>query len=300
MLFAIVRTDREQNIYKVLILSTLPSGLFRHTKPTWAWRPTLYLQDQAVRSSTDVYLPFWSFRRSQGEIATDGLFVRLTNNDVKSRLTRSQDYQAAFGTRKAGSAFGILRKVLRNWLASGRIAELLPVEQVSLPREHRLPQQWANSKQKRQAFCSWLLRGLPDNVHPTQIPELDHHEVVYQLVAEYLGIDTDMCAAHGLRLYIAPESPEFIGLMKPNLPGDTDRFVTVRMSSRRAGIKLFYECMRSGESIEISPPNSKIVPVLNVVGVWVPTDPDRASEGMYGAELLDEEADMDDFDAVLV
>ena len=225
--------------------------------------------------------------------------MKFTNSNFKSRLTRSRDYQASFGTRKARSAFGILRKMFRSWAGLGQISLIIPVEKVNLPLKFRLPQYVANSRQKRQVFRNWLLDGLPNSAHSTQIPELDHHEVVYQLVAEHLGIDSDMCAAHGLTLYIAPESPEFIGLMKPNLPGDTSCFVTVRVGRGVANLDLFYECMLSGESVKISPPNSKILPVLNVVGVWVPTDLDHASEGMCGAEILDGGADMDDVDAIL-
>ena len=247
----------------------------------------------------DVYSSFGGFHSFQRKIGKDELLVKFTNDNFKSRLTRSRDYQVAFGTRKARSAFGILREIIRSWSGLGRISGIIPVEKVSLRWEHRFPQQGANSKQKRQAFRKCLLFELPDNAHPTQIPELDHHEVVYELVAESLGIDADMCAAHALRLYIAAESPEFMGLMKPNLPDDPDRFMTVRMSSREPNLDLFYECMLSGDFVDISPTNSKIVPVLKVVGVWAPTDRYHASNSMCGAQLLDGGADMDDVDAVL-
>jgi hypothetical protein len=46
------------------------------------------------------------------------------------------------------------------------------------------------------------------------LPELDHHSIVHNLIAERMHVKADGCRAHGLRLMIAPGEPAYIGFRR--------------------------------------------------------------------------------------
>jgi hypothetical protein len=110
-----------------------------------------------------------------------------------------------------------------------------------------------------------LSEPIPDSISP----DVDHHDVFYEMVATILGLDERQCKASGLRLMVSLTEFPCIGLTKLDLrdrkifaQGASGSVITVNASRDNEGFLL--ETIRESGN---SPPK------YHVAGIWVPRKP---------------------------
>ena len=130
--------------------------------------------------------------------------------------------------------------------------------------DSRRVEYWSDAETGKSHFLQKLFRTPEVSPSWDGLPDLDHHEVVYNLISTHLGIPTNDAHRHGLKLVVAPGSPSYIGLLRSDVleMNAVSNFLSVKL--QKVPYPEIYECFRIGVSAGSDPK-----PTFTVVGVWI-------------------------------
>ena len=232
------------------ILHLTPSGLFNDRLPSTLWRPTTYLRTNTICTARDVYGRFVPLLEPLSTTPEGYIPLQKTMIGVGSRLDRAGDYERSFSGLSTAKVFDVLKRVFSNniSLETGTVGDgnLWIRETTSPPQfeaatdiinrhlsgERQLT--FSHAATARCVFARMLpefAQGEPEVAangrsewHPLResefagkwgaLPEVDHHDIVYEIVTRRLGVDATLCRSKKLRLMIATDYPAYIGLTK--------------------------------------------------------------------------------------
>jgi hypothetical protein len=293
--------------------TTCPYGLLGGTKHTLCWRPNQGLQSKRVKRSRHLYAP----ARTDLVLPLRNNFVPLKKSGETSRSisSRAEDYETCCRTLSTAEMLYYMVRVVRNWNVDsrGRLSTLKKEGYLTLYQHSAIMQELndegeASDSQSLAEFERHFLdaMGSPEQAPDVEIadyrllwqleefPELDHHTLVYRVVAYILGLDYEACIKAGICLVIAPEAPAMIGLIAGDLgihtgnalSGNREETLTVWTGSTGAQ-KILYEGIRHND-------DAQSVPQYRVTGIWIPCRDVKESD--IGAILSFD----NEYDAVVV
>jgi hypothetical protein len=260
---------------------TAPAGLFGDIAAGGLWRPTLYLESEGVRNAKHVYgvipVPAYPLPLLKGVTPLRDIRQEFMN----SRSFRSSRYSELFEDAQTAKVIAALRPVVREWPQS-TITKLqqgyfVARADFTAPR-HR-------DHGTLDAIDDLFYQCLFDAQRGDwNIKEVDHHDLVYKMVAAALGLNATSCQRQGLHLMTSLHEPPCIGLMKSAvfLPTDISTDDEFRTTRHRASFAtmcvvkpeygqpcLLFEAayVRMAPFLDGGGPTT----VLDVAGVWVPT-----------------------------
>lgn len=195
-------------------ISRLPKGLFELGWGSSRCRPTIFIDSEKVSNYRSVYGSLHAKRMREATASGSVRIHYLPQQErpfYRSRLLRSETYQNAFGTSGTETVLKFMRDLGFVWVGHSASNAFLGWAQRILagvapaPTEH-----WPCLDFEIAAFSALLhLEGYRDW---DDLLEIDHHEVVYQLVCSWASIDPEMARAKGLELVVATDGVPCIGL----------------------------------------------------------------------------------------
>lgn len=127
---------------------------------------------------------------------------------------------------------------------------------------------WSNASEGRAHFIGLISDTLDGDEYSSwdNLPNIDHHEAVYELMSYNMGLISRACHAHGLEMVVTREEPSYIGIIKPgHLPLKQEReYLSVKMEDDEDSI--IYECVRRWPDF-VDPETKKTHPAYSVIGV---------------------------------
>ena len=195
-------------------ISLLPKGLFELGWGSSRCRPTMYINPDKITDYRSVY---GSLRTIKMREATQSGSVRIryrsqqAQSSYRSRLLRSQTYQSAFGTSGTETVLKFMRDLGFIWVGHHASNAFLYWAQRILGGVAPVPtERWPCMELEVAMFSALLhLEGYRDWA---DLLEIDHHEVVYQLVCSWASIDPMTAREKGLELVVSTEAVPCIGL----------------------------------------------------------------------------------------
>lgn len=227
---------------RATLASYAPAGLFRGRETVGqdiaaayggAWRPTTYIDPPLVTSTSQIYgvLPFNNFfiRLARGFTP-----LRVWTNTTTSTIQRAENYQEFF---QEWSISDVLRKMFRlkqTW--SNRLIEriafskrisskkslLWAIKSGLVQSTHESDRDLLTAKAEIE-FALDIVEGKdPEEMDDERTKaqeeerrmEVDHHQIMYEIVAEVLGLEASVCQEKGLELVVALDEPVRIGLSR--------------------------------------------------------------------------------------
>lgn len=314
--------------HSMTVLTTCPSGLFSDAGPSVSWRSLAVSQSSVLVSAKDMYAVFM--------VSPDECVLPLVEGAVPLRMVlespgsigrRAGYYESLCGDWTTVQALCIMRLAIDNF--DGRAHSLVdPRNPNNFAAEIKAFKLWSSLRADYQesasprvfdqsfldenadalashfeSVLSWDAGEFVQDVRMAEAwrsyPELDHHSLIYKIVARVLNLDYDFCRSHGLRLMIAIDDPVRIGLFRgqhhtrsPDSGNErADQNVADdAIHATRAGLAdtmtvWNFEAQRIFDDKADQPPKYR------VVGIWVPCREELRNE--VGAEPAIDEAETD-------
>lgn len=301
---AIKQLERNHSITP---LTTCPSGLFGDSGPSVSWRSLAVSQSSVLASAKDMYAVF--------TMSPDESIIPLLEGAVPLRMVleppgsigrRAGYYESVCGDWSTVQALCIMGRAIDNF--DERLSSLLtPRDSANFATEVKATelssslradhQESASPRDFDQCFLdenadalafhfeavlSWNRGESAQDVNMAEewevYRELDHHSLIYKIVARILNLDYDVCRSHGLRLMITLDDPVRIGLIRGHHhtqspdAGDGRADLDVAdnaMLAARAGLADTMTVWNF-ETERISDDEAGQPPKYRVVGIWVP------------------------------
>ena len=313
--------ERYQLLAQITQFSRLPSGLFELAGSTTRCRPSLYLSGDAdVESVADVWGPFeTAWRKSLTPSGEVMLTVRHNPKTLGSRMSRASSYEKFFHGRNTNDCLHFLRGAQDCASEFSSTSSPDPFEQMALEivrGSAEAPEEmWQRPGLAASVFRLLLAVKGPEDWR--NFPEVDHHSLVYDMMAKWACIRVDTCRAKGIGLVVVEEPPcigfvngtfyKYLRLIEtqssstPSSKLEADAqlleaevlfqrvsLLTVNMAPRSSTDQvLTYEAVTFGSTFELQtmrPPTVRRLPSYMVLGVWYYGDPNDPLIGASATE----------------
>jgi hypothetical protein len=292
--------------HNISIRITCLAGFFGHKSIGSAlWRPLVYISGRRIERASDVYRPVLSGGplpiTPSGEIP-----LRLTSPSRAALSQFAMQYSQLFSNLPITEVVKELNPIIRNWIApycnrvSDKLEEYLELSPTSddprirfLSQLHlgRLSDTYHDSKfaEMISGLSAVFLRGFE---------EFDHYPVVYELIANVLGLDVRECHDSSLNLVVVPG--QCIGFTAPALESGMgcQDVITVSIMEYKNRIPMRMLTPEAVERIEHSPLTLEAIkvagspiPRYRAAGIWVPH--------FIGSTMVGAHLDQDNPDALL-
>ena len=300
-----------EKMSSITLATTCPHGLLGGTKATVCWRPTNGLQSTSISKSSHLYAPA---RTDTVLPLKDGLIpLKMLRKTSSSISSRAQDYERTCKYWSTAEALYHVVRAVNNFNADSQhrlMAMRKERDLTSYPLDAVMKELNSEGEALEPGNISTFetmfeclmasadsAEGMPLadlKLHWKGFPELDHHALVYRVVANVLGLHHHACAAAGIRLVIAPDKPAMIGFTAPDVDVDgskgmldaAEKALTV-WTGPKGQQTVLYEAVRHDNG-------TGSMPQYRVAGIWVPCK--AVKEDEIGAVPCFD----DDYDAFLV
>lgn len=270
--------DQLYSNFGIVPMSTAPNGLFqKETTRSGIWMPSEYFKHVNLTSVRQVYGPLSYSGLRYIPIRPNGLVpLRLLKAAAMAISARAVDYLAMMEKAPSKDMLQYMKLVTAQW--SPHVREFVNHRTVDQGMSISANQEWALIFTFR-AIITDMLKTDETNV-ARAISDLDltgkqmyFYRLVYDMVAEALGLDPDICRAHDLRLVTMPSSHQ-IGLLRKDVeldalwkvdqPNNDNDIITVCIQRTASeGNRLLLEADKVATA---DTPHS-----YRVFGIWVPT-----------------------------
>ena len=259
--------------------SNAPAGLFGDRGNGGLWRPTTSLKLSDVLTARDIYgvlSPAHYVPVFEGSIP----LISFGERSMPLSST-SNEYTRIFYDWKTADVLATLQNIFAQ-VPVDVLARFLPVHlrddhtmrATTPPGDHLLQSMFEERVLSRSMPGSSV--GQPDP--GWNLPEIDHHDVVYRMVTIALGLSKSRCQDQGLRLMISLDYPQCLGLMKPQFstqPYEPNVRKRVWKSIIQTYPYVTVCTTKDGDHIGCSLLEASFVrtgppAVLEVAGIWVP------------------------------
>jgi len=301
---AIKQLERNHSITP---LTTCPSGLFSNSEASLSWRSLAVSQSSVLASAKDMYAVFAvSPDECVLPLVEGAVPLRMVSGSLGSIGRRAGYYESLCGDWTTVQAMCIMRRAINNFderarsLVDPRDSSNFATEEKAYELFSLLHADYQESASPRvfdqsfldenadalacqfEAMLSWKAGESAQDVRIAEdwreYPELDHHSLIYKIVARVLNLDYDLCRSHGLKLMIAVDDPVRIGLIRGHHhtqssdAGDKRADPNVADNAIHAAGAGLTDTMTvwNFETQRIFDEEADQPPKYRVVGIWVP------------------------------
>lgn len=297
----------EQN-HSIIPLTTCPSGLFSDSGPSVSWRSLAASQSSVLASTKDMYAVLMASPDQPPLPLVDGAVpLRMVLGSSGSVGRRAGYYESLCGDWTTVQALCMMGRAIANFddrarsmvdprdssnfatevkayeLSSSLLADY---QESGSPRvvDRSFIDENADALAKHfENMLSWEAGKSAQDVRITTYdweayPELDHHSLIYKIVARVLNLDYDLCRSHGLKLMIAVDDPVRIGLIRDHHYTQSPEAGDRRADSNVADDAIHAARARQADTMTVWNFETQRIfndeadqrPRYRVVGIWVP------------------------------
>lgn len=240
-------------------VSTAPAGLFEEClQGSGLWRPSIYVRPGSIESSETIY----------GVLSTSAIIALNEKGFRLNRLTGettalskvAQPYEQVFQGMNTASVYESIANLAISWTSDSTQGQALKWARAF---DRQSVDDWTEGPED--TFRTSLIHCMDSGKVQTQWAgeKIDHHSIVYRMVAAMLGLDHDACQKAELVLVVSVQA-SCIGLIRPAAIRNAQNNVTIVMSAGSIGC-LAYEAEQAHTT------SGTLLPIYRICGVWVPT-----------------------------